>query len=126
MDTGGHNLSAIGLLDVGVVGVFRFGAIKMSGVYNLYDKLLFKVDLNLGLQRYAKVYQSGPDVGKENNQYYYNLGNIIDGNLGIEYRYNKRISGFLQINNVASQRYQQFYNYPVIPLQVLAGITFKF
>jgi outer membrane receptor protein involved in Fe transport len=54
------------------------------------------------------------------------LGSIIDANLGLEYRYDKRLSGFLQINNLAAQRYLQFYNYPVMPIQVLAGITCKF
>jgi hypothetical protein len=98
----------------------------LGGVYNLYDKLIVKADLHLGLNRFAKVYQPGPNVGTENNQYYYNLRGIIDGNLGVEYRYSKRLSGFIQINNVVAQRYLQFYNYPVMPIQVLAGITFKF
>ena len=98
----------------------------LGGVYNLYDKLIVKADLHLGLNRFAKVYQPGPNVGTENNQYYYNLGSLIDGNLGVEYRYSKRMSGLIQINNIAAQRYLQFYNYPVMPIQVLAGITFKF
>ena len=100
--------------------------IILGGVYNLYDKLLFKADVTLAMNRFAKVYQPGTNISVANGQYYTSLGSMIDGNLGFEYRYNKRLSGFLQINNVAAQRYLQFYNYPVIPIQILAGATFKF
>jgi hypothetical protein len=78
------------------------------------------------MNRFARVDASTPNASFENNQYFVDLGSIVDANLGFEYRYNKRLSGFLQINNLAAQRYLQFYNYPVIPLQVLAGVTFKF
>lgn len=100
--------------------------IILGGTYNLFDKLLVKTEVNLAMNRFAKVDATTPNASLENNQYFVNLGSIIDANLGIEYRYNKRLSGFLQINNLAAQRYLQFYNYPVIPIQVLAGITCKF
>jgi len=99
---------------------------QLSASYNLYNKLLFKVDFYAALNRFAQVYANGTGVQTLNNQYFINLGPIIDGNLSMEYRYNNRFSGFLQVNNVAAQRYLQFYNYPVIPIQVLAGITCKF
>ena len=98
----------------------------LGGAYNLFDKLLVKADVTLAMNRFAKVDASTPNASFENNQYFVDLGSIVDANLGFEYRYNKRLSGFLQINNLAAQRYLQFYNYPVIPLQVLAGVTFKF
>ncbi|MFM7595021.1 MAG: hypothetical protein ACKO4Y_02460 [Flavobacteriales bacterium] len=94
--------------------------------YNLFDKFLVKAGLDMSFGRYAKVYQAGEQVSKINNQFAYNMGNIIDGNLGLEYRYNKRISGFVQLNNIASQRYLKFYNYPVMPISVFGGLTIKF
>ena len=30
------------------------------------------------------------------------------------------------INNFVSQRYLRYYNYPVMPIQIVAGITVKF
>jgi outer membrane receptor protein involved in Fe transport len=54
------------------------------------------------------------------------LGAIVDINLGVEYRYNTRVSAFLQINNLASQQYYRWYNYPVQPIQVMAGVTARF
>jgi len=65
-------------------------------------------------------------VVAENGQYYTSIGSIVDGNIGLEYRYNPRLSAFINVNNVASQRYLRFYNYPVLPIQFLAGITARF
>lgn len=99
---------------------------SLRGGYNLYDKLIAKLSLDMAFNRYAKVFNPGENVSQLNNQYVYKLGGIIDGNLGFEYRYNTRYSGFLNINNILSQRYLRFYNYPVMPIQIMAGITVKF
>ena len=66
------------------------------------------------------------NVQFENNQYFVSLKPIFDGNIGLEYRYNPRVSAFLQINNVAAQRYNRWYNYPVQPIQIMGGITARF
>ena len=50
------------------------------------------------------------------------LGTLFDINLGAEYRYNKRISGFIQLNNAAAQRYLRWHNYPVQGFQIIGGI----
>jgi hypothetical protein len=77
--------------------------------------------------RRALVYAMEPeDVTLEDNQFVKELGFIADVNLGLEYRYNQRISAFIQLNNVASQRYNRWYNYPVQAFQVLGGITARF
>lgn len=94
--------------------------------YNLFDKLLVKAGLDMSFGRYAKVYKAGTNITELNNQFVYDLGNVFDGNLTLEYRYSKRISGFVQINNIASQRYLRFYNYPVIPISIFGGLTIKF
>jgi outer membrane receptor protein involved in Fe transport len=96
------------------------------GSYNLFDKFLINLDLNFEGGRKALVYTMEDDVIEENLQYAKPLGLIADINLGLEYRYNKRISAFIQLNNVASQRYNRWYNYPVQVFQVLGGITARF
>lgn len=98
----------------------------VRGAYNLYDKFLVNIDANLETGRKALVYGPGKEIQKENGQYYQSLGFIADINLGLEYRYNKRISAFIQCNNLASQRYYRWYNYPVQPIQVMGGITARF
>lgn len=100
--------------------------IILQASYNLFDKFLVKAGLDMSFGRYAKVYETGTNITEFNNQFVYDLGNVIDGNLTLEYRYNKRISGFIQLNNIASQRYLRFYNYPVMPISVFGGLTIKF
>lgn len=98
----------------------------IRGMYNLFDKVIFNLDLNMEEGRKALVYEAGEDVSEENGQFIKSLKFIADLNLGIEYRYNKRISAFVQFNNIASQGYQRWYNYPVQRFQFLGGVTFRF
>lgn len=94
--------------------------------YNLYDKFMAHVDLTFEGGRFAQVYSPGDGVEFKNDQYYKSLGLVADVNLGLEYRYNKRISAFIQCNNLASQRYMRWYGYPVQIFQLAGGLTFKF
>ena len=96
------------------------------GSYNLYDKFLVNLDVNLEGGRKALVYKMEDDVVVENTQFAKSLGFITDVNLGMEYRYNSRISAFLQCNNLAAQRYKRWYNTPVQGFQVMGGVTFRF
>ena len=97
--------------------------IGLRGSYNLFDKIYVKADASLqgGRKSPGGIFQpTNTDDSK------YNLGFINDINLEGEYRYNKRISAFIQFNNVAGQRYFRWYNYPVQRFQVLGGATFSF
>ncbi len=98
----------------------------LRGTYNLYDKFYVQADLTMEGGRMAKAYGPGDGIMNENNQYVKPLGFLADGNLGFEYRYNTRVSAFLQVNNVASQRYSRWLNYPVMPIQIMGGITARF
>jgi hypothetical protein len=96
------------------------------GAYNLYDKLMLNLDLNFEGGRRALVYAQEENVSIEDDQFAKTLGFVADINLGLEYRYNKRISAFLQFNNLAAQRYKRWYNAPVQGFQVMGGFTFRF
>ncbi len=100
----------------------------LRGHYNLFDKFIFNLDAKLEQGRKTLVIDPNDteDIFVENGQRIKKLGFIADFNLGIEYRYTKRISAFLQLNNLASQSYQRWYNYPVQAFQVLGGVTFRF
>jgi hypothetical protein len=97
----------------------------IRGSYNLFDKFLFKLDLTLEEGRKALVYEEGKDVTFENGQYIKSLGFITDLNVSVEYRYNKRVSAFVEFNNIVSQRYKRWYNTPVHSFQFLGGVTFR-
>ncbi len=100
--------------------------IVLRGTYNLYDKFILTIDANLEGGRRAMVFASGKDVLEENNQYAFKLGFLADANIGLEYRYNKRVSGFINLNNVAAQRYKRWYNYPTQGFQAMIGVTIRF
>jgi hypothetical protein len=100
--------------------------VVLRGSYNLYDKFIFSADVNLEGGRKALVYATESGATLENGQYAVPLGFIADANLSVEYRYNKRISAFLNFNNIAAQRYKRWYNYPTQGLQAMAGVTFRF
>lgn len=98
----------------------------VRGTYNLYDKFLVRLDMNYEGGRKGLVFDKEENTVLENGQYAKKLGFIADVNLGVEYRYNKRISAFVEFNNLAAQRYQRWYHYPVQGFQVMGGVTFRF
>jgi outer membrane receptor protein involved in Fe transport len=99
---------------------------QLRAAYNLFDKFMLNLDGHIETGRKALVYQMIDGVEEADGQYYISLGSIVDFNLGVSYRYNKRITAFLQLNNIASQRYNDWYNYPVQPIQVMGGVSFRF
>lgn len=99
---------------------------QLRAAYNLFDKFMLNLDGHIETGRKALVYQMIDGAEEADGQYYISLGSIVDFNLGVSYRYNKRITAFLQLNNIASQRYNDWYNYPVQPIQVMGGVSFRF
>ena len=94
--------------------------------YNLFNKFYLNFDFKLEIGRKALVYETGEGSIQENLQSFRKLNPIYDFNLGLEYRYTKRLSLFVQMNNIAAQRYQRWYNAPVQSFQFLGGLTFRF
>jgi hypothetical protein len=103
--------------------------VTTRGSYNLFDKFLVNVDLHVEGGRKAQYYEDSIlQIGQAPviQVKQMDLGLIADVNLGLEYRYNKRLSAFIQLNNLASQRYMRWYNYPVQIFQFMGGITARF
>ena len=90
--------------------------------YNLFDKLYIKADFTLqgGRKSTGGIFETDQTTAN------YDLGILADANLHFEYRYSKRLSAFLQLNNLAAQSYQRWYGYPVQGFQVMGGLTFGF
>ena len=98
----------------------------LRGTYNLFDKFILNLNGKIETGRKTIVYEMAEDVIEEDGQLYLSLGPIVDFNFGAEYRYNKRVTAFLEFNNLFAQRYNQWYNYPVQPIQVMGGVSFRF
>jgi hypothetical protein len=54
------------------------------------------------------------------------LGGGTDLSAGVEFAINKRFSAWIDINNIFSNKYQRWYNYPVYGLNILGGAIMRF
>ncbi len=91
--------------------------IKLNTTYNIGNKLLFSADVFFMNQR--------PVTNEFATASIPNLKAFADFNLGMEYRYRKTLSLFFTVNNISSVRYQRWYNYPVLGINIMGGITFS-
>ena len=58
--------------------------------------------------------------------YIFKLKPFIDMNLSAEYRYNKKVSAFIQFNNFIAKKYQYWTNFPVQSINIMGGVTLSF
>lgn len=93
--------------------------LSLIGEYNLRDKILARTQLYYLNGQYAKIPQGTAFESVT-------LKGLVDVNIGLEYRYTKFLSLFLNVNNIAAQRYQRWYAYPTQKFNVLGGLTYTF
>lgn len=91
--------------------------LTISARYSLRDKIIVSTDVFAIGKRYAKSYE--PSVRM------IELKNIVDFNLGVEYRYTKLLSGFVRLNNVGAARYYKWNQYPTHRFNLVAGFTYS-
>jgi len=101
--------------------------INLSGIYDLSNKILARVDFFIIGQQYAKNFSSvltnnGTEITIEQKK----LDGIFDANISLEYRYTKKLSAFINFNNIGAVRYQRFEDYPTQRLGILGGLTYSF
>lgn len=101
--------------------------VTLGGIYDLQDKIIVRGDIFFVGNRNAKVLDTTiNNVQKEGSDYFVELKPFVDFNLGFEYRYTKRFSLFLNFNNIISQRYRRYYQYPNQGLNIMGGLTVDF
>lgn len=101
--------------------------VTFSGIYDLSNKILVRADFFLIGKQYARTFETlttnnnviSTSVAQE-------LSGVLDANLSIEYRYTKKLSAFINFNNIGSVRYQRFQDYPTQRFGVLGGLTYSF
>jgi len=101
-------------------------AFKFRGHYNLFDKFITNLELNFLGGRRMQEFGPGEGIEQTDLVYHSQMGLLADVNLSVEYRYNSRVSAFIQLNNLAAQQYLRWMNYPVYGFQVMGGATFRF
>jgi hypothetical protein len=100
--------------------------ITFSGIYDLEDKFIVKADIFAVGSRKALSLFPVEGVTPEDGVYAVELKGYVDANLGIEYRYTKRLGAFLQFNNIAAQKYQRWNKFPTQGFNVLGGVSYSF
>jgi hypothetical protein len=100
--------------------------LTLSGTYDLADKILVRANVFVVGNRKTYSYSAIEGVEATNGKYIYNLQPFVDANLGFEYRYNKKLSAFVNFNNFAGKNYSKWTAYPVQGFNLLGGITLAF
>lgn len=101
--------------------------LTLDGRYDLDDTFVVKSQVFMNGKRYGGTMQ--PQEGDEvvpGKIYSVELPAYVDMSLGVEYRYTKRISAFLDINNITGGRYARWNKYRVQPALILGGLTYSF
>lgn len=101
--------------------------LAFGAVYNLRNKLILNAEALFLGQRKAR----GEEVvvpGQQPGTLYetVDLDGFLDLHLGVEYRYTRRLSVFLQMSNLSASKYERWYRYPVQRGLLLGGATYAF
>lgn len=96
--------------------------LTLGGLYNLKSKILIKADVFVIGNQWAlsKDKETGDSITYKPVL----LNNIVDCNLGAEYRYSKMLSFFVNFNNIANMRYMRWEKYPTQRFNMMLGLTF--
>jgi hypothetical protein len=93
--------------------------LTLSGNYNIGDKILLKAQIFANGASNALVQENNKMVAME-------IKGFVDANLGVEYRYRKKLGVFLNLNNIAASKYSRFYNYPAYRFNAMLGLSYIF
>lgn len=100
--------------------------LTLSANYNLREKITVKVDLFYIDNQFAKTFIADTTSITGQKVVAKELKGIFDANLGIEYRYNKKLGFFLNFNNIANYRYYRWSNYPTQRFSLMGGLSYAF
>ncbi len=102
--------------------------LALGATYSMQGKLIAKLEAQFLGQRKAGYYLGPADPGltvpvppvtKD-------LDGYLDLHLGLEYRYTKRLSVFLDMSNLSASKYERWYRHPVQRGLLLGGATYSF
>ncbi len=91
----------------------------LSANYNIKDKIILKAEVVTYGSSYALVYTDNASEAVKIDAW-------ADLNIGIEYRYRKKLGIFANLNNLTAGRYQRWYNYPSYKFNFMAGVNYIF
>lgn len=98
------------------VPALKFG---IDGMYQIQNKIITRANITVHGQQYALAMEDGIFSQKT-------LKGFVDASLGIEYRYTKSLSFWVNFNNITNSRYYLWNNYPSYKINLMGGVTYSF
>jgi hypothetical protein len=103
---------------------YRF---TLGGRYSLFEKFVVGADFNLIGSRMVKSYLPVSGIDPEPSGYTkIELDPYFDMSLTAEYRYTKRLSAFIEANNLTGTGYDIFYRFPAQRVFLMLGAKYSF
>ena len=93
--------------------------VALNAKYNFWDKII----INAALFSKGKYFVR---IDTDNGYYSKKVDGYFDANLGLEYRYSKILSIYVDLNNLGVSRYYLWNDYPSERLNVIGGIKYSF
>ena len=90
--------------------------LSLKTTYNFKEKILFGLELYALAQANAKLADGSAQLIK----------GTADLNISTEYIFKKYLSFFINLNNIAHQKYQRYYRYPSFGFNGVIGAKFSF
>ncbi|MCE9540338.1 MAG: hypothetical protein K8R85_14145 [Bacteroidetes bacterium] len=100
--------------------------LTLSANYNLREKIVVRADLFYIDNQFAKTFVSDTTSITGTQVVAKELKGVFDANIGLEYRYNKKLGFFLNFNNIANYRYYRWSNYPTQKFSLMGGLSYSF
>lgn len=89
--------------------------------YNIQEKIILTADGYTRNQSFARMFdEQGNAFAREVHGFH------LDASLGIEYRYSRLLSIFLNFNNISNDPLERWLNYPTQKFNFLGGVTYAF
>ena len=93
--------------------------------YNLKSKIIVNFDMFVKGQRYTKTYYFASATAS-NTYMVEKIPETFDLSLGIEYRYTKKLSAFLRMNNLLARKNYLWNYYPTEGFNAMLGVIYSF
>lgn len=89
--------------------------------YNMQDKIILSADLSSRDAAYGRIFD---ELGSPQAYQLYSWH--VDANLGIEYRYTRLLSFFLNFQNMTNKSLERWINYPSQKFHIMGGASWSF
>ncbi|MCB0790602.1 MAG: hypothetical protein H6595_09405 [Flavobacteriales bacterium] len=101
--------------------------LTVGAQYSLREKLVLKLDARLmgARKAFSPVFSSVLDDAPSSAETV-DLKGFFDLYLGVEYRFTKRLTVFLDASNLSASKYERWFRYPVQRTLVIFGASYSF